>query len=240
MVSVYDERSEWHAAIERAKEACLDFGEGVDVVIQPRALGFEVSSDWLVVDGEPFFMNWARRVFHPLFGIEAGHINPAFGVKNTLIWTKVRKVVQVLGLRSGPLKVDFMVSHDASDAVILEMTGRWSGGLDSCWSALEVGLNLPRVMAAWSVECSLSSDDYGMWNSLYAGVYSPLLPPGDWHQWKFFLPQSVNVLWARPMPIQVRRYRHNAERAVFLGTVGTSPEEVWGRLVFAGQGVGVD
>lgn len=106
----------------------------------------EASTDWMVVDGYPIYVNGAHRWFaDDRLGLEIGWVNPF------IITPAIQSLAEIacarLGVKHGPFKMDLICDHRYG-WTLLECATRWSGSFDHTVGAtLSTGRNLSACLA---------------------------------------------------------------------------------------------
>lgn len=180
-LSLVTSADELPAALRKAQAANREGAQGA--LVEEQLFGPEVALDFLVEEGEPVFANGAFRFFHrrdldgrPLFGIEAGHVNPWQPPEEVL--ALCRLAAERLEVDQGPFKVD-LIRDPRFGWCILECATRLSGGFDhSHTAALGPMRDVTGAMLAWALGEGVKREMLRPRRDWYAAAYAPRLRPG--------------------------------------------------------------
>lgn len=189
----------------------------------------EASTDWMVVDGYPIYVNGAHRWFdHDRETLEVGWVNPF--VLESGIQELACRASRSLGVTEGPFKMD-LLRDDRYGWSLLECATRWSGSFDHTLGAsLSTNRNLSIPLVDYALGQPFNTEWAFSHSNIvqYAGAYTPPMT-GEWLITDDMLqacrehPGVVDVI---PMRWRGGTVTTLAERPLFIVGVGKSIDEV--------------
>ena len=168
------------------------------------------------------------------FGLELGHINPAFETVPTRVLELASEAVRKFKLVEGPLKLDLIYTK-AYGWCILEAAARWSGGYDHGFSAkYATRRNLEKPLLDFALGLPFTEADITYDKHIYCAVYTPKLSGTRKIDSRYIAsirakPNVVKVIWTGKQP--GAGWQSCADRELFIMATGNSVESAWNAAV---------
>lgn len=185
----------WQLAIDNNQH-------GQELILEECLSGQEYATDWFVTKDTVTYVNGAKRIFSS-FGIEEGHINPAW--QQNYIPHDVQQTAELCAYKLGvlgPFKLDWL--YDARYGwCVLEGATRWSGGFDHTHSAkIATGRDLVKPLLDYALGLPIDMRDFAWQTNQYCAVYAPetqkqLAHCGQRKQFLHGIGATENEAWLR-------------------------------------------
>lgn len=214
-------------ALDAAVNNAFAVSRSKTVIIEQYVIGYEQSVETIIFNGTHYHVGMADREFgfHP-YHIETAHVDPSTlpSWQQDQIYNVVDAAARSLGINFGPAKADMIWTEKGP--MILEMTGRLSGGFHSQYTTpLSTGQDPIRAVIEMSVGQDFNPDHIKPKNNMTA-LCSGIFPePGRIVSIKGLeeaeaLPGVKKIIINRKIGDILGPYIDNGERCCWVITVG--------------------
>lgn len=224
------------ADLDRALGVARMASHSGKVLFEELLRGAEVSTDWMVVDGFPIYVNGATRVFEGV--LETGWTNPFF--PTLAVRDLAKGAAAALGVTTGPFKLD-LIEDPRYGWCVLEAATRWSGSFDHTLGAtLSTGRNLSAALADYALGLPFDTSMAFTYATVHrhAAGFTPLLR-GPYRLTQTMLGEialNLGVETVIPLRWTGMGVTNLAERPLFIIATGPTGPAAYGRARDAWQG----
>jgi biotin carboxylase len=230
-VSKVADLEDWNDAVVCARNYNKNSQE---ILIEQLLDGPEFSSDWFVFSPDDvLYVNGAVRLFDDThFGMERAYTNP--WLPPTEVQAQAERAVKLLGMTSGPLKLDF-INDKEHGWLIVEAATRWSGGFDHTHAqVLSCGRRLTEQLLRWGLGYPVTRTSLRLPEKhRYAAGLAPYYKPGAINGWTVGPEARIQLANGFLFP-RTQKFIENPDdcgtRPLFIIAADETPELALGRV----------